>query len=659
MGQGASRGGPAGPGVHALAELAKEYTDEHRRGYAGPPLRGEPVTLERAGALLAGLAEGPEAKGLASKKDAALVATAVFWDTRLGGRAPVFSLEDFKLQVQQVPAAVHGVAKAGLDPEFLLERIKLSMEGGGSSVAQLFETVSAFEHDALTYGELAQIVMALTMNAMQKPELWSFLVCVYFLDPGATGAVNKQAVLDRLGQVIMAPREERPGDVSADILRQQDGLKGIEGAPSYSLARIPEFLRASAKRQQASEGSGTVRGEQENVLGHVDNLMTLAKHHVRVEEFVKTLGVQIADIEGSQELWREEFKEGMGRIRRQLETIEGALSSQLHITAWNHLQGLKVQYSKYQKVKRDIIQVVKLAEDTLLESDPRAFLKKSEAFKAQAGELLKILGLDLKPCVPKDFDYSLQVDDILAALGEIVTFGDVAKTAAAHSSNEMALEQDLREAWRATNELQVKLAIKEEELKKLQSVKETTSEVLEKKITDLELRLLDQRAQHEEALAEAKEEALKEVRAEFREQQEEFERRLSKALEQSEAALLRESGKKHQFTRKARPASARPAAGLASPEATTSPYLARARKGHGSLPSSPAEAAAGGLGLGPKTAELKRSLKPPTGGTIYRPQSAAKKREVRRGLGFGASSNRFSVDGSLMRLNEGRGGKSG
>ena len=96
----------------------------------------------------------------------------------------------------------------------------------------------------------------------------------------------------------------------------------------------------------------------------------------------------------------------MGRIRRQLQTIEGARSSQLHITAWNHLQGLKVQYSKYQKVKRDIIQVVKLAEDTLLESDPRAFLKKSEAFKAQAGELLKILGLDLKPCVPKDFDYS-------------------------------------------------------------------------------------------------------------------------------------------------------------------------------------------------------------------------------------------------------------
>ena len=84
-----------------------------------------------------------------------------------------------------------------------------------------------------------------------------------------------------------------------------------------------------------------------------------------------------------------------------------------------------------------------------------------------------------------------------------------------------------------------------------------------------------------------------------------------------------------------------------------------AHRPHGSLPSSPAEAAAGGLGLGPKTAELKRSLKPPTGGTIYRPQSAAKKREVRRGLGFGASSNRFSVDGSLMRLNEGRGGKSG
>ena len=73
--------------------------------------------------------------------------------------------------------------------------------------------------------------------------------------------------------------------------------------------------------------------------------------------------------------------------------------------------------------------------------------------------------------------------------------------------------------------------------------------------------------------------------------------------------------------------------------------------------------AAQSAGLGRKTAELKRSLqrslKPPTGGTIYRPQSAAKKREVRRGLGFGASSNRFSVDGSLMRLNEGRGGKSG
>ena len=69
--------------------------------------------------------------------------------------------------------------------------------------------------------------------------------------------------------------------------------------------------------------------------------------------------------------------------------------------------------------------------------------------------------------------------------------------------------------------------------------------------------------------------------------------------------------------------------------------------------------AAQSAGIGPKPAELKRSLKPPMGGTIYRPQSAAEKREVRRGLGFGASSNRFSVDGSLMRLNEGRGGKSG
>ena len=90
--------------------------------------------------------------------------------------------------------------------------------------------------------------------------------------------------------------------VAGEVHGKPNEFSTLEGAPIYDLSRIGDFLRASALRQAScAPGMGSVDAsrEQEEVLAHIDDLTTLAGHHVRVEEFVGGLGKVVRDLEDS------------------------------------------------------------------------------------------------------------------------------------------------------------------------------------------------------------------------------------------------------------------------------------------------------------------------------------------------------------------------
>jgi len=439
------------------------------------------------------------------------------------------------------------------------------------------------------------------------------------------------------------------GDASA----KSNEFSTLEGAPIYDLSRIGDFLRASALRQAScapGRGSADASREQEEVLAHIDDLTTLAGHHVRVEEFVGGLGKVVKNLEDSGSAVQAGITAAFGQVRSHLDSLEADLRAGAQLGLENSLSALRNQHEKYRKIRADILQAIKMAEATLLDRDAASFVELSRSFKEFSAELLRILVLDLEPCARTDFSDVVDPNEIIAALDKVVvtqhlSAPSVAPSEAGGPDTEVG---EAREAEAARDAAQAKLAEAQDQAARLQvevalrgeridaAVRESQNLRVER--TELEAQIRIQATQHAEELAKLREQVVEQVRGEFAEQQAQFERRLESALAQSETALLRESSGGN-----GRPKSASARAPRTKPAA---------RPLSASVLPTPTPGAGAHMPLW-QPDQPERAVERTEAGVEPRsalPPGPKVGRRAPQGLAFGATSRRFGSDGALGRL---------
>ena len=446
-----------------------------------------------------------------------------------------------------------------------------------------------------------------------------------------------------MGPVDPAPKgpPSKPNEFSA-----------LEGAPTYDLSRIGDFLRASALRQASARSGGRVGDagqEQEEVLARIDDLTTLAGHHVRVEEFVGELGTVVEALEGSRDAVQAEITAAFDCVRSHVSKLEKDLQSGVKLGMENSLVALRNQHGRYSEIRVDILRAIKMAEAALLDRDAETFVELSRAFKEFAAELLHILVLDLEPCARSNFSDIVDPDAVMAALEGVIATQHLSAPHASSSTTKCAegagvsgdslgqtqeavrqTEEELEKARGQAAQLQIEVALRGERI--AAAVRE--SQNLRIKTAELESKIQVQAKLHEEELAKIRDQVVEQVRGEFAEQQAEFERRLEAALTQSETALLRDSPSN---------TASRPKSGAA--RAPRTKPLAR--------PMSASVVPTPTAGVGTHMPLwLPEKEDAPEPGVSSQQNVMAAPRGVRRpqGLAFGASSRRFGSDGALGRL---------